>query len=466
MALWTSKEIEEIFNCRVPVDFKVNGISIDTRTLQPNDLFFALETAQSDGHNYIHDAAQKGAAAVIVSKPIQECRCPQIIVDNTFRALQELGRYGRMRSKAKIIAISGSVGKTTTKEVLRHVLEGYGTVSASVASYNNHWGVPLSLARLPKDAKFGIFEVGMNNPGEITPLSQMINPHMAIITAIAPAHIGQMGSLENIAKEKACIFDGLLPNGIAILPADSDSSLFLKTKALLHHPDQLLTFGESVTADIKLLDYSTNGLKTNVTFAIGNRERQAFTYSLMGRHLTNAALIAIAAAKALKLDLKTVIKQLETVKPISGRGKLHPIHLKGQPIRLMDDSYNANLLSTLAAIDTLANLETEEQGKRIAILGEMLELGSYAIDHHQQVAKACMEKGIDRIYFCGGAAMKQAFDLLPVNLKGRFVSSAQELISPILNEIKAHDIVLIKGSKGSRVSLVAEALITASKQEE
>ncbi|MBW8310174.1 MAG: UDP-N-acetylmuramoyl-tripeptide--D-alanyl-D-alanine ligase [Candidatus Paracaedibacteraceae bacterium] len=466
MVLWTSKEIEEIFNYRVPADFKVSGISIDTRTLQPGDLFFALETAQSDGHTYILDAAQKGAAAVIVSKTIEECSCPQIIVDNTFRALQELGRYGRMRSKAKIIAITGSVGKTTTKEVLRHVLEGYGTVSASVASYNNHWGVPLSLARLPKDAKFGIFEVGMNNPGEITPLSQMINPYMAIITSIAPAHIGQMGSLDNIAKEKACIFDGLLSNGIAILPGDSDFSPFLKTKALHHHPDQLLTFGESATSDIKLVDYSADGSKANIIFAIGNRERQTFTYSLLGRHLTNAALIAIAAVKALKLDLKTVIKKLETVKPVSGRGKLHSITLKGQPIKLMDDSYNANLLSTLAAIDTLANLETIQQGKRIAILGEMLELGSYAIDHHQQVAKACIEKGIDRIYFCGGAAMKQAFELLPETRKGRFVSSAQELVHPLLNEIQANDIVLIKGSKGSRVSLVAEALITANKPEE
>lgn len=463
MTLWTSKEISEIFNCQLPAGFDVKGVSIDSRTLQSGDLFFALKTPTSDGHDFVLDAARKGAVAVVVSKQVPGCTCPQIMVDSTFRALQDLGRYGRMRSKAKIIAITGSVGKTTTKEVLRHVLEGIGGVSASVASYNNHWGVPLSLARLPKDAKFGIFEIGMNNPGEITPLSEMVNPHVAIITAIAPAHIGQMGSLENIAKEKACIFDGLMQEGIAVLSADSEFFPFLKAKALQHHPDQLVTFGESASAEVRLIDYESVGEKALITFAIGGREKQSFSYSLMGRHLAAAALIALAVAKTLKLDLKTILKRLETMEPVNGRGKVYSINLNGNLVKLVDDSYNANLVSTLAALDTLASVLLKDTGKRIAVLGEMLELGSHAIDHHQQVAKACLEKGIDRVYFCGGSAMKQAFDLLPEKCRGGFVATAQELIKPILNDVCPNDIILIKGSKGSRVSLIAEALISASK---
>ncbi|WP_010297688.1 UDP-N-acetylmuramoyl-tripeptide--D-alanyl-D-alanine ligase [Candidatus Odyssella thessalonicensis] len=465
MVLWTSREIEEIYNCRLTPGLEITGISIDSRTLQPGDLFFALQTNQDDGHKYVQDAAAKGAAAVVVSQQIPGCSCPQIITDCTFKALQELGRYGRLRSKAKIIAITGSVGKTTTKEVLRHTLAAFGEVSASVASYNNHWGVPLSLARLPRQAKFGIFEIGMNNPGEITPLSEMVKPHLAIVTAIAPAHIGQMGSLENIAKEKACIFDGLSAEGVAILPADTEFMPYLKTKACQSYPDQIVTVGEAATADIRLIDYHTDEFTATITFAIGGREKQFFHYPLIGRHLAHAALIAIATAKALKLDIKKVLKQLATVPAIQGRGKIYSVNLKGQPIKLVDDSYNANLHSTLAAINTLNSLIPQGDGRKVAILGEMLELGSYAIDHHQQVAKACVDKNIDKVYFCGGMAMKQAFDSLPEAHKGNFVATAHELIEPIINELRANDIVLVKGSKGSKVSLVAEALIAANKHE-
>lgn len=461
MILWTAKEISEIFNCRTPADLRITGISIDSRTLKPGDLFFALKTPQADGHMHVVDAAKKGAAAVIVSKQILGCSCQQIIVDDTFKALQDLGRYGRIRSKATIIAITGSVGKTTTKEILRHTLEAFGTVSASISSYNNHWGVPLSLARMPKDTKFGIFEIGMNNPGEISPLSLMVNPHIAIIASIAPAHIGQMGTMDNIAKEKAFVFDGLHLNGIAIIPADSDFFPYIKSRASHHHPDQIISFGEAAGAEVKLLDYKCDSESAQISFAVGGRGSQSLTYSLIGRHLSNAALIAISVAKSLNLDLKKVIKRLETAQPVSGRGKVYSIDLKGRMIKLLDDSYNANLSSSLAAIETLASIKAPEDARRVAILGEMLELGSHAIDHHKQIAQACCDKGIDRIYFCGGTAMKSAFDLIPGAKRGHFVSNASDLIDPIMNEIKENDIVLIKGSKGSRVSLIAEALVAA-----
>ncbi len=459
MSLWSRKELQEIFTCALPDDFSVEGISIDSRTLVSGDLFFALKASQADGHDYVLDAAAKGASGVVVSRLIASCPCPQILVDDTFKALNDLGRYGRLRSKAKIIAITGSVGKTTTKEVLLQTLSVFGPVSASVASYNNHWGVPLSLARLPKDAKFGIFEIGMNHSGEITPLAQMVNPHVAIITAIAPAHIGQMGSLENIAKEKACIFDGLGEDGVAVIPDSSDFTPYLKQKAMQRHPERVYVFGNKVSSDVKLLAYELINGQAKLTIGIGQRDKVGFNFSLLGQHLANTALIALAVCKALRLDVQKTIAKLSVLQPIDGRGRIHAIQLENREISLFDDSYNANLSSTLAAVKTLSSISPKMDGRRIAVLGEMLELGSFALDHHAQLIRSCLEMNVDRLYLCGGSVMEQAYASIPEDKRGCYSKSAQELVPVVLNEVRHGDIVLVKGSKGSRVSIVAESML-------
>ena len=459
MSLWSRKELEEIFTCKLPDNFSVEGISIDSRTLVSGDLFFALKAGQSDGHNYVLDAASKGASAVVVSHLIPNCSCPQILVDDTFKALNDLGRYGRLRSKAKIIAITGSVGKTTAKEVLLQTLSAFGTVSASVASYNNHWGVPLSLARLPKDTKFGIFEIGMNHPGEITPLAQMVNPHVAIITAIAPAHIGQMGNLENIAKEKACIFDGLAEDGVAIIPDSSEFTSLLRQKAMARHPERVYIFGNQDSSDVKLVGYDLVDGQAKLTIGLGQKDKVNVNFALLGQHLANSALIALALSKALRLDVQKTIAKLSVIQPIDGRGRIHKVLLENREVSLFDDSYNANLSSALAAVKTLSTISPSKEGRRIAVLGEMLELGSFALDHHAQLIKSCLSMNIDKIYLCGGSVMEQAYAIVPEENRGAYFRVAQDLIPIVLKDVGDGDIVLVKGSKGSRVSCVAESIL-------
>ncbi len=459
MSLWSRKELQEIFMRPLPEDLAVDGVSIDSRTLSSGDLFFALKAGQADGHDYVLDAASKGASAVVVSREIAGCPCPQILVDDTLKGLNELGRYGRLRSKAKIIAITGSVGKTTTKEVLLQALSVFGATSASVASYNNHWGVPLSLARLPKDAKFGIFEIGMNHPGEITPLAQMVSPHVAVITAIAPAHIGQMGSLETIAKEKACIFDGLAEEGVVIIPDSPDFASMLRQKAMARHPERVYTFGHQDSSDVKLLDYALLGETAQLTVGLGQKDRVCFDFALLGQHLANTALIALAVSKALRLDSAKTIAKLSEIKPVDGRGRIHKINLGDRHLRLLDDSYNANLSSALAAVKTLSTLSPDHEGRRVAILGEMLELGSFALDHHAQLIQSCLAMNVDKIYVCGGSVVEQAFAGVPEINRGGYSKSAQDLIPVVLHDVCDGDIVLVKGSKGSRVSCVAEFML-------
>lgn len=464
MSLWSRKELQEIFTCTLPDDFSVGGISIDSRTLVPGDLFFALKAGQADGHDYVLDAAAKEASGVVVSRLIAGCPCPQILVDDTFKALNDLGRYGRLRSKAKIIAITGSVGKTTAKEVLLQTLAVFGSVSASVASYNNHWGVPLSLARLPKDAKFGIFEIGMNHPGEITPLAQMVHPHVAVITAIAPAHIGQMGSLENIAKEKAYIFDGLAEEGVAVIPDSSEFTPLLKQRAMACHPERVYTFGGSDASDVKLLGYELLGESARLVVGLGQRDRLTFDFRLLGQHLANSALIALAVSKALRLDLQKTLAKLSQIQQLDGRGRIHKVTLENRHVSLVDDSYNANLTSALAAVRTLSNLSPDHDGRRIAVLGEMLELGSFALDHHAQLIKSCLALNVDKIYLCGGPVVEQAYSIVPEESRGFYAKAAHELAPIVLRDIADGDVILVKGSKGSRVSLVAEALIRNSQK--
>lgn len=459
MSLWSKKELQEIYICQLPEGFSADGISIDSRTLVLGDLFFALKAGAADGHDYVLDAAAKGASAVVVSRLIPNCSCPQILVEDTFKALNDLGRYGRLRSKAKIIAITGSVGKTTTKEVLCQTLSVFGKVSASVASYNNHWGVPLSLARLPKDAKFGIFEIGMNHPGEIVPLAQMVNPHIAIVTAIAPAHIGQMGSLENIAKEKAHIFDGLTENGVAIILDSSEFTPLLKQRAMTRHPERVYTFGTKDSSDVKLINYTLTEDVAKLTIGLGQKDRFDVNFTLLGQHLANTALITLTVIKALRLDPAKALEKLSDIKPVGGRGRIHLIHLDGCDVSLFDDSYNANLSSAVAAVKTLATMHPKKEGRRIAVLGEMLELGSFALDHHAQLIKSCLALNIDKIYLCGGSVIEQAYAIIPEINRGHYSQTAQELAPMLMKDLGDGDIVLVKGSKGSRVSFIADSII-------
>lgn len=463
--LWTREELMDLFLFSLPEDFAATGVSIDTRTLKPGDIFIAIEGEAHDGHRFVKVAEEKGASLVIVSasKLVEMGTCPVLQVENTLDAMRTLGRAARLRSKAQIIAITGSVGKTSSKEILRHALSPFGKVAWSEASYNNHWGVPLTLSRLPRDADFAILEIGMNRPGEIAPLSEMVRPNIVIITSIMPAHIGNMRTIEAIAEEKSQILAGLEPEGIVIVPSMPEHYQLFRAKAMKKFPRSFISFGQEGTADVQLLGFTQeNGEAGLARIAIGE-QRFTLEIPLQGVHMAMNSLISMAVARALRLNYKKMITAIKMVSPIRKRCQVHHLIIDEKSIVLIDDSYNANLASMIAGLDTLISITPQGTGRRIAVLGEMLELGGYAINHHQQISNYCSEKAIDKVFLCGGEALKQGFSGLSSSKKEACVDSYEELIPLVRAKLQDQDVILVKGSKGSKVSQIAENLLAMTK---
>lgn len=457
MSLWTGAELNKVFGSELDTGLQIHGVSIDSRTLQPGDLFVALQGVSQDGHLFAEKAVQNGAAAVLVSQKIDGLSCPQIVVFDTLKALEEMAQFARMRSLATIIAITGSVGKTSTKEILAHTLEGFGPVSYSIASFNNHWGVPLSLARLPAEARFGIFEIGMNHAGEIAPLVALVQPHISLITTIAPAHIGNMGTMQAIATEKAAIYSGLVEGGAAVIPYDTEFFTFLSFVAAQYSPRQIISFGEGEEADVRLLKYRSSEVGV-VNVKVYEREL-SYTFPLRGKHFALNSLMAFAVATALNLDIDLVRQRLETMPAIKNRGEIYELEVKGKKITLIDDAYNANLVSMKAGIDVLMDYPWPHHGRRIAVLGEMLELGEYASKHHEELGQYLNAREVDMVYLSGGEAMQQCLVVLPEIKQHVCVRSPLDLVPSLIRDLQNGDVILIKGSKGSRVSLVVDELL-------
>ncbi|MGV8948459.1 MAG: UDP-N-acetylmuramoyl-tripeptide--D-alanyl-D-alanine ligase [Candidatus Paracaedibacter sp.] len=466
--LWTGQEVAAALSMpELPVasgavEWGATGISIDSRTLEPGDLYIAIRGDTHDGHAFVADAFAKGAVAAIVDHPIElPDQSPQIIVGTTLEALSKLGAFARQRTKATIIAITGSVGKTSTKELLRHVLEGYGVTFASPASYNNHWGLPLSLACLPRDAIYGVFELGMNHRGEIAPLASLACPHIAVITAIAEAHIGLMASRQDIAEEKSDIFNGSPPPGLAIINQDAPEFELMRSHALKCGISKILGFGKTEKAAIRLIDYTTDstGQKGIVTASL-NGQKVVYTLPQPGEHVALNSLIALAIGEVLGLDQGQLIAQLKTILAVKGRGNQHRIPVAGGEILLIDDAYNANLTSMQAGLSVLAGIPVSPQGRRVVVLGEMLELGDQAEVHHQQLIMEVLARPIHRIFAVGGTVMETAFsNNVPADKAGGYATSVDALIPLVLNTLRPGDIIFVKGSKGSRVSKVVDSLL-------
>jgi len=460
--LWTPLGLISALNARVSSHVPkvpAMGISIDTRTLNENDLFFAIQGENSDGHSYVASAFEKGAMAAVVDEAhIESLKHlgPLYVVADVLQALENLGQASRERSPARVIGVTGSVGKTSTKEALRIVLGQGGQVHASVASYNNHWGVPLTLARMPKDTDFGVFEIGMNHAGEITPLTAMVQPHIAIITTIAPVHLENFANIEAIADAKAEIFSGLRPGGIAILHRDIPQYERLADAARRSPAGLIVSFGEHEDADARLL---TIKLAPDHSIVEALVQGQAVTYSLgaAGRHLAINSLAVLLAAKALGLDLQTAAASLAFFNAGAGRGQRIELHTPNGPFTLIDESYNANPASMRAAFALLGALPLESPGRRIAVLGDMLELGPDAAKMHAELSADLEANHIDLV-FTAGPLMRALDGALPETIRGGWAASADDLL-PILGEsIEAHDVITVKGSNASRMSKIVTAL--------
>jgi UDP-N-acetylmuramoyl-tripeptide--D-alanyl-D-alanine ligase len=457
-ALWTAAEAAAATGGQASRDWAATGVSIDTRTLEPGDLFVAL-TAARDGHDFVGQALAQGAAAAMVARIPDGVApdAPLLIVPDVLAGLTALGAAGRARMRGRVIAVTGSVGKTSTKEMLRVMLGRPGVVHASQASYNNHWGVPLTLARMPATTDFAVLEIGMNHRHEIAPLARLARPHVALITTIAPAHLEALGSLEAIAEEKADIFAGLEPGGTAVWPEGLTTSPILRTRAEAAGGASL-PFGPGAAWHLTEVRATA---EATVAEAAAGGQPVLLKLPGAGRHFALNALGALAAATAAGADLALAALDLAHWAPPGGRGARRHVTLdpaEGAGFELIDDAYNANPASLGAALEMLAAIRPEGRGRRIAILGDMLELGPDEAALHAALADHPAMGGVDRVH-CVGPRMAHLWSALPPARRGRKAETAEALAEQAPGLVRPGDIVLVKGSKASRVAIVVDALV-------
>jgi len=460
--LWTSAEAAAATNGTASSDFAITGVSIDTRTIKKGELFVALKGENFDGHNFATNAIAAGASAALVNRAAGVDAKPSLAVDDTQKALEALGAASRARTNAVVIGVTGSAGKTGTKELLSIMLSALGDTHASKKSFNNHWGVPLSLSNLARDAKYAVFEMGMNHAGEMTALSAQVKPHIALITTIEPAHIEHFKTVEAIADAKAEIFTGMEPSGIAILNIDNPHFARLKAAAEKAGLRKIYGFGEDEDAQSRLVDCTLHADSSRVTADILG-ERVKYKLNIPGKHIVMNSLGALTVVKAAGGNLQKAVEALRNSEPTEGRGNRHSITLQeGQPpLLIIDESYNANPASMLAAFKVFEMVTPVEGGRRIAVLGDMLELGKDGPRLHAGLANPLLLAKTD-LLFCCGPQMDALFQALPPDWRGAHANDSRDLAKALLEAVKPGDVVLVKGSAGSKMGYIVHALQTAA----
>ncbi len=444
--LWTSRDAARATGGRVTAPWSATGVSIDSRTLEPGDLFVALRGPNFDGHRFAGDALAKGAAGVLVDHLPDELEgrtVPALVVDDTQAALEALGRAGRARTAARVLAITGSVGKTGTKEALRQCLGTQGKTHASVGSFNNHWGVPLSLARLPADAAYAIFELGMNHPGEIRALVAQVRPDAALITTIAPAHLGNFNSVDEIADAKAEILEGIVPGGVAVLNRDNPFFDRLNVAAEAAGVRRVIAFGEADGAQVRLLGCDLYAACSAVQADVRGKALD-YCLALPGRHWVMNSLAVLAMVSAAGADVVRAAEEFARLRPAAGRGERHLIRTADGAIEVIDDSYNANPTSMRAAIDVLARAKRGGNRRRLAVLGDMLELGEHAARMHADLTAPLAEADVDLAFTCGPemAALDAA---LPAERNGGHADDSEAVARLVAAAVRPGDTVPNQG---------------------
>jgi UDP-N-acetylmuramoyl-tripeptide--D-alanyl-D-alanine ligase len=459
--LWTLDDMAKAMGAEKsgPLPAEVPGLSIDTRSIVKGEAFFAIKGDSRDGHEFAEAALKASAGLAVIARERRAqfpADAPLLIVSDVLEALRDLARAARARSEAKIIAVTGSVGKTSTKEALRLALGADGETHASAASYNNHWGVPLSLARLPASAKYAVFEIGMNHAGEITPLTQLVRPHVAIVTSIAPVHLEYFGTLKKIADAKAEIFSGVVPGGAAVINRDIRQYTQLANAAQAAGIAQVVSFGASAKADARLKRKSLHAEVSCVQAKILGHD---VTYKIgaPGMHLVLNSLAVLAAASLVGADLALSALALNNLKPAPGRGTRTTLAMPRGSALLIDESYNANPASMAAAIALLGQAPVGPQGRRIAVLGDMLELGAQGAALHRALAGPIQAAGVDLVY-CSGPLMHALWEALPSGSRGGYAETSAALEPAVLAAIRGGDAIMVKGSLGSKMGPIVKAL--------
>jgi UDP-N-acetylmuramoyl-tripeptide--D-alanyl-D-alanine ligase len=459
--LWTSGAMAAAMRARAngALPETVSGLSIDSRSIAPGEAYFAIKGDVHDGHDFVAAALQAGAGLAVVEQAQRgkfAGDAPLLVVDDVLAGLVDLARASRARLKAQVIAVTGSVGKTSTKEALRRVLGAQGETHASAASFNNHWGVPLSLARCPASARFAIFEIGMNHAGEIEPLVGMVRPHVAVITTVEPVHLEFFAGIEAIADAKAEIFAGVEPGGAAVINRDNSQFARLQRRAGERGIARIVSFGTDAKSDARLLDVSLHATCSAVHANILGHD---ITYKLgvPGRHIAMNSLAVLVAASLAGADLALAALSLSQIEPAAGRGVRRTLELGDGEATLIDESYNANPASMTAALNVLGAAKLGPHGRRIAMLGDMLELGPTGPDLHRGLNEAIKANQIDLVYCCG-PLMRNLWDALSTGKRGGYAESAAGLEAQAVAAIRAGDAIMIKGSLGSKMKTIVNAL--------
>jgi UDP-N-acetylmuramoyl-tripeptide--D-alanyl-D-alanine ligase len=459
--LWTSSAMAEAMRASIngALPESVSGLSIDSRTIAPGEAYFAIKGDVHDGHDFVLAALKAGAGLAVVEAAQREkfaSNAPLLVVEDVLAGLVDLSRAARARLDGQVIAVTGSVGKTSTKEALRRVLGAQGPTHASAASFNNHWGVPLSLARCPASARFAIFEIGMNHAGEIEPLVRLVRPHVAIITTVEPVHLEFFAGIEAIADAKAEIFAGLEPGGAALLNRDNAQFARLTRRAKKLGISRIVSFGAHKKSGARLLDVSLHAACSAVHANILGHD---ITYKLgmPGRHMAMNSLAVLAAAELAGADLALAALSLSQVQPAAGRGVRRALEVASGEATLIDESYNANPASMTAALNVLGNAAVGPHGRRIAVLGDMLELGPAGPELHRGLVDAVKANRIDLVYCCG-PLMRNLWDALSTGKRGGYAESAAALEGQAVGAIRAGDAIMVKGSLGSKMKTIVNAL--------
>ena len=465
ISLWTASDAVRATQGRATAPFTASGVSIDSRTIELGDLFVALKGPTHDGHDHVANALARGAAAAMVSQTPAglPADAPLLVVSDTQTALECLGRFARARAKARVAAVTGSVGKTSTKEALRLALDAASgaCTHASAASFNNHIGVPLTLARLPEDAAYAVFEVGMNHAGEISPLTRMVRPAVAIVTNVEGVHTQNFpDGLAGVAAAKAEIFEGFegARDATAVLNRDNLFFDFLVQRARRHGAAHVTSFGTDMTADFRLVDLQAEATASIATIAARGKQLR-YRIGTAGKHWALNSLSVLAAVEALGADIGTAAEAFASITAPKGRGQRHRLALAGGTYELIDDSYNASPASMRASFEVLRAAMPGSGGRRIAILGDMLELGTQAPELHAGLVDPLLAAGVDLVFTCG-PNMRRLHDALPANRRGGHAPASDGLLPLLRGALKPGDVVVVKGSLGSRMGRIVDALLT------
>ena len=460
-ALWTGIAVAEATGGRPtqadPSAWQTSGVSIDSRTVAPGDLFIAIRGDRRDGHRFTADAFARGAAAAIIDSPVEGIALdvPLVWVADTSEALSALARAARDRSHARICGITGSVGKTGTKDALTRALSAQGKTHATLGNLNNHWGLPLSLARLPADACFAVFEMGMNRAGEIALLTRLVRPHVSVITAIEPVHLESFESTEGIANAKAEIFEGMDTAGIAVLNADGQHFERLRMAAAARGISTILAFGSGADCAAQLVSLTPDALGSDVRAEVAGATLD-YRLNMPGEHWARNSVAVLAAAHALRADTAAAARALAGLEPAAGRGQRFTAAVAGGAIVVIDESYNASPPAMCAALRVLANTPAGN-GRRIAVLGDMLELGETEGGLHAALAEEITTLDIDLV-FTAGPLMARLDRALPEERRGGHAGTAEKLVPMLLRALRPGDVITVKGSRGSRMGQAVDAL--------